>query len=168
MREFQRAFGRAARDGEVIELPGAVGCRAPRLGGHSLVNAAIADDAGVLPELARRYGSAEVWGVWAHESDAALRTALSDLGMQLDSSPTAMGRELGDSLSPVPGVEPLDDLDVFDAVEFAGWDFPAGTMAEGIPGVLHEFRCYPERAAAGAPGAIVATVHHRGDCGVTL
>jgi GNAT superfamily N-acetyltransferase len=88
--------------------------------------------------------------------------------MRLDSSPTAMGCELDDSIPAVTGVETLRDLAVFDAVESAAWEFPAGALAEGMPGVLDEFHCYLARDAGGAPGAIVGTLHHRGDCGVTL
>jgi GNAT superfamily N-acetyltransferase len=170
MREFQRAFGRAARDGQVIELPGAVGCVTPRLGGHSLFNAAVVDDVAALPALADRYGAAgvEKWGVWAHESDRELRDALSGSGMTLDSSPTAMGRELDDSLPAPRGVEPLRDLAIFDAVESAAWDFPAHALTDGMPGVLDEFRCYLARDPDGAPAAIVGALHHRGDCAVTL
>jgi GNAT superfamily N-acetyltransferase len=172
MREFARAFGRGARDGEVIEEPGVVACVTPRLGAHSLFNAALLDDVALLPRLASRYEAAgvEAWGVWVHESEAEKRDALAEFGLVLDSSPTAMARGLDESLVPPSGasVEPLHDLDVFDEVESAAWDFPPGALADGMPGVVREFRCYLARAGDGAPGAIVGTLHHRGDCGVTL
>jgi GNAT superfamily N-acetyltransferase len=175
MREFQRAFGRSAQGGEVIELPGIVGCITPGLGTHSMFNASVPDGAeplrAALPELSRRYAERGVsaWGVWAHDSDAESARACEDHGMRLDSTPAAMGRELRAGDFEAPGeVERMADLDAFDVVEAGAWGFQPGVIAAAQPHVLREYRCYLARDERGAPAAIVGTIHHRGDCGVTL
>jgi GNAT superfamily N-acetyltransferase len=175
MREFQRAFGRAARDGQVIELDGVVASVAPGLGTHSLFNAALyerADDLrAALPELERRYDEAGVdaWGAWTHGSDTGAARALEEHGLVLDATPAAMARELapGD-FEPVGTVERTADMETFDRIEAAAWDFIPGAFADGMPGALSEFRVHLARDERGEPAAIVGTVHHRGDCGVTL
>ena len=175
MREFQRAFGRAARDGQVIELDGVVACLTPGLPAHSLFNACVyewaADLRAALPELARAYEAAGVrkWAAWAHESDSEATAALQEYGMVLDSEPASMGRPLapGD-FEPDGGIERTEDLAAFDRIEALAWDFPVGVFAEAMPNTLQEFNCYLAREGNGTPAAIVGTLHHRGDCGVTL
>jgi GNAT superfamily N-acetyltransferase len=175
MREFQRAFARSARDGALIELPGVVGCLTPGLAGHSMFNAAVPDDAeslrAALPLLATRYEGRGIgaWGVWTHSSDAAAARVCEDYGLRLDSTPAAMGRDLGPrDFEPPPGVERTGDLDAFDLVETQAWGFEIGTIAAAQPHVLHEYRCYLARDERDAPAAMVGTIHHEGDCGVTL
>jgi GNAT superfamily N-acetyltransferase len=173
MREFQRGFGRAARDGEVIEDGPLVASLAPSLGNHSLFNAMVGGGAGdlraALPELERRYREAGVsaWGAWVHEADTEAEQVLEEHGLELDSSPVAMARELGDE-PPAEGVELTDDLEAFDLVEASAWSFRLGLLTDGLPHALREFRCYLARDDGGNPAAIVGTQHHRGDCGVTL
>ena len=175
MREFQRAFARSARDGAAIDLPGVVGCATPGLAGHSMFNAVVPDDAdslrAALPEVARLFGEHGIsaWGVWMHSSDTAAARVCEEHGMRLDSTPAAMGRELGPGDFESPGgVERTDDLEAFDLVEASAWGFEPGTIAAAQPYVLREYRCYLARDEHGAPAAIAGTIHHRGDCGVTL
>ena len=175
LREFQRAFGRSARDGEVIELDGVVACLTPGLPSHSLFNACVyewaSDLEAALPELGRRYEAAGVrkWGAWAHESDSEATAMLNAHGLVLDSEPVAMARPLAQGdFEPEAGIERTDDLIAFDRVEALAWDFPIGVFADAMPDTLQEFNCYLARDRDGAPAAIVGTLHHRGDCGVTL
>jgi len=176
MREFQRGFGHAASGGGVIELPGVVACLTPALGAHSLFNAAIFDSVdqlrAALPELERRYRDAGVtaWGVWAHSSDSEAERALTDRGMRLDSTPAAMARALDGDLRPADGapVERTADLDAVDLVTALAWGFPVGTTIAAQPRLLEAFNLYLGRDERGDPGCVVGTVHHRGDCGVTL
>jgi GNAT superfamily N-acetyltransferase len=179
LRAFQRGFGRAARDGEVIELPGVVACVTPALGFRSIVNAAVHDGADALrealPELEARYDARGVtaWGVWVHESDTAARDALTEHGLRLDSRPTAMAREIEESIAgePAEGIacERSDDIDAFDAAFAAAYEIPSGAFAYSLPRLAGEYNLYLARAA-GSPeaGCCVATLHHGGDCGVTL
>lgn len=175
MREFQRAFGRSALDGEVIELPGVVACLTPGLSTHSMFNAVVPDGAealrAALPQLERRYAERGIgaWGVWVHASDEEASRACEDRRLRLDSTPTAMGRELheGDFDRPA-GVERTYDIDAFDAVETGAWGFDPGVIGPAQPNVLREYRGYLARDEHGAPAALVGTIHHRGDCGITL
>jgi GNAT superfamily N-acetyltransferase len=176
MREFQRGFGRAARDGGVIELPGAVACLTPGFGTHSLFNAAVfeagADLPALLAELEAIYDDAGVsaWGAWTHESDAAATRAFAAHGLVLDSTPTAMVRALDGSFEPRAEVDVArcDDIASLAAVSAAAWGFPAETAVHAQPGILESFNVYLARDERGEPGCVVGTVHHRGDCGVTL
>ena len=187
LREFQRGFGRAARDGEVIELPGVVACVTPALGFRSIVNAAVYETAAqlraALPELGERYDARGVtaWGVWVHESDSEARDALAEHGLRLDSSPTAMAREIdasiggksdGDGPAGI-ACERTDDIEAFDATFSAAYELPgAGAFVYSLPRLADEYRLYLARDSGdrgdGPAGCCVATVHHRGDCGVTL
>jgi hypothetical protein len=176
MREFQRRFGRAARDGAVLERPGAVGCLTPGLGKHSIFNAAAfepgADVRAVLQDLERVYDDAgvEAWGAWAHESDTEAARAFKDCGLVLDSTPTEMVRALDAAFEAPAAVDVgrTDDLGAFDAVNAAAWDLPPGVTTEAQPRLLDEFNLYVARDERGEPASVVATVHHHGDCGVTL
>jgi GNAT superfamily N-acetyltransferase len=176
MREFQRAFGRAALDGGVIELPGVVACLTPGFGGLSLFNAAVyerpEDAAAALPELERRYREAGIvaWGVWTHSSDAEGARLLGDYGLKLDSTPAAMGRELDGAFERPQGVDVAraDDLETFDLVSAGAWNLPVGSAVAAQPRLLEHFHIYLARDERGEPGCVVGTVHHRGDCGVTL
>jgi GNAT superfamily N-acetyltransferase len=176
MREFQRAFGRSAHGGGVIELPGVVACLTPGFGGHSLFNAAVYERVehavAALPELERRYRDAGVWawGVWAHSSDGDGARVLADHGLKLDSTPTAMGRELDGAVERPRELDvgPADDLEAVDLVSAGAWNLPVGAAVAAQPRLLDEFHVYLARDEHGEPGCVVGTVHHRGDCGVTL
>jgi GNAT superfamily N-acetyltransferase len=179
LRAFQRGFGGAARDGEVIELPGVVACVTPALGFRSIVNAAVHDgvDAlrAALPELGARYDARGVtaWGVWVHESDTAAREVLTEHGLRLDSRPTAMAREIDESIAGGAAEEIVcertDDVDAFDAAFAAAYEIPPGAFAYSLPRLAGEYKLYLARAAGSAEaGCCVAALHHGGDCGVTL
>jgi GNAT superfamily N-acetyltransferase len=175
MRQFQRAFGRSTRDGGVIELPGVVACLTPGFGTHSLFNAAVyervADLRAALPELERRYSAAGVsaWGVWTYGSDGGA-ALLAQHGLRLDSTPAAMGRSLGAGDVPPAGVDCAlaEDVADVDHVSSHAWNLPLGAGARAQPRLLEEFNVYLARDERDRPGCVVGTVHHRGDCGVTL
>src|SRR4051794_8450089 len=129
LREMQRCYGRAATGGGVIELPGAVACLTPGLGVQSLFNAAVfepgADVPALLDELQQRFEDAGIaaWGAWAHDSDQVALDAFVAHGLALDSTPTAMGRDLDLAFEAPAGVDvgPCEDRDEFDAVTTAAW-----------------------------------------------
>jgi GNAT superfamily N-acetyltransferase len=176
LREFQRRFGRAARDGAVLEPPGAVGCLTPGLATHSMFNAAAfepgADVGAALAELERAYDDAGVaaWGAWVHESDAEAARPLAARGLVLDSTPMAMARALDGDFEAPAGVDvgTTDDIEAFDAVTCAAWAMPPRSALGAQPRILEEFNIYVARDESGEPACVVGTVHHRGDCGVTL
>lgn len=173
---FARAFGRTARDGAVIKLAGIVASVAPAIGFRSLFNAAAyrsADDLGpALPRLSEAFDEAGIaaWAVWAHESDHRAAALLTEAGLRLDSSPTAMWAAIEEIEAP-PGAidaERTDDLEAFDAVLAAGYDFPPGVFPYCFPRLLDEFHGYLARGPDGRPACAVATIDCGVDCGVNL
>src|SRR5438093_6593929 len=92
---FSGAFGRAARDGAVLEYEGVVASVAPAIPFRSIFNSAAYRHAqqlsAALPGLSADYAAAGItaWGVWAHESDERAKAALEAAGLLRDSEPTA-------------------------------------------------------------------------------
>jgi GNAT superfamily N-acetyltransferase len=174
---FSRAFGRAARDGVVLEYDGVVGSVAPAIPFRSIFNSAAYRDsrqlAAVLPRLSADYEAAGVtaWGVWVHESDQLAMAAIEAAGLRRDSQPTAMIAALDVFEAGASGgakLETAQDLEEFDSVLAAAYDFPPGVLVYCFPSLLEEFRGFVARDPAGTPVCALATVEVGGDCGVTL
>lgn len=178
LRAFQRAFGNAAEHGQVIDLPGVTACVCPWLGFRSLFNAAAYETpealAAALPKLAEAYGDAGVtaWGVWAHESDSKANDVLAQAGLGIDSRPLAMELKLRslDHSQEWPGIsiERTRDLEAFDAVLAAAYDFPPTAFVQSLPRLLDHFDGYLGRDRGGRPVGALAAVISEGDCGITL
>ncbi|MEA2391511.1 MAG: hypothetical protein QOK31_1620 [Solirubrobacteraceae bacterium] len=174
---FHRSFGLAARDGEVFEAPGVVASIAPAIPFRSIFNAAAHETpdalAPVLPVLRDRYERAGVtaWGVWAHEDDSRAAELLTEAGLRIDSSPTAMVRSLGPEdaeFAPTLDVVRADELPPVDAALAAAYDYPPGVLPWCFPSLLERFRGFLARDERGEPAAAVVTVHRDGDCGFTM
>jgi len=174
---FSRAFGRAARDGAVLEYDGVVASVAPAIPFRSIFNSAAFRDsrqlAAALPRLAADYGAAGItaWGVWVHESDQNGIAAIEAAGLRRDSEPTAMIAALDVFEAGTSGATKLEaaqDLEEFDRVLAAAYEFPPGVLVYCFPSLLDEFRGFVARDPAGTAICALATVEVGGDCGVTL
>jgi GNAT superfamily N-acetyltransferase len=175
---WQRALGRAATGGRVLEIGGLVASVVPAARSRSLVNAAVLPhggvlDARVLARLAGAYREAggEVWGVWVHDSDEAARAQLADAGYVLDSHPVAMALDL-DGLQAANGphdveVEPTRDLALLAQPLGAGYNFPPEFLTHGLPGLLDHCEGWIARVD-GAPAAGLVIVAHEQDAGVFM
>src|SRR5438132_3110580 len=142
---FSRAFGRAARDGTVLEYDGVVASVAPAIPFRSIFNSAAYHDsrqlAAALPRLTADYEAAGItaWGVWVHESDQDGVAVIEAAGLRRDSQPTAMISALDvleASASGAPKLEAARDLEEFDRVLAAAYDFPPGVLVYCFPGLL--------------------------------
>lgn len=174
---FSRAFGRSARDGAVLEYDGVVASVAPAIPFRSIFNSAAYRDAQqlavALPSLEADYEAAGItaWGVWAHESDREAIAAIEGAGLRRDSQPTAMIASLDSPEPDLSGAAELGlsrDLEEFDRVLAAAYNFPPGVFVYCFPQLLDEFRCLVVRESSGAAVCALATVEVEGDCGVTL
>lgn len=65
-------------------------------------------------------------------------------------------------------VESAQDLEEFDRVLSAAYDFPPGVLVYCFPRLLDEFRGFVARDPSGTAVCALATVEVAGDCGVTL
>jgi ribosomal protein S18 acetylase RimI-like enzyme len=178
LQAWQRALGRAAAGGRVIEVGELVASVVPAARSRSLLNAAVlshraALDADALSRLAEGYRAAggEVWGVWVHESNRAARTILKQAGFALDSHPAAMAIELGAlafrPAAPGVEVERTDDLALIAQPLGAGYGFPPEFLTQGLPGLLEHCEGWVARIA-GVPAAGLLIVTHDSDAGVVM
>lgn len=175
---WQRALGRAAAGGRVLEIGGLVASVVPAARSRSLVNAAVLPhggvlDARVLARLAEAYRDAggEVWGVWVHDSNHAARAQLEDAGYARDSHPAAMALDLdGLGAADEPHgveVEPTRDLALLAEPLGAGYKFPPEFLTQGLPALLDHCEGWIARVD-GAPAAGLVIVVHEQDAGVFM
>jgi ribosomal protein S18 acetylase RimI-like enzyme len=178
LQAWQRALGRAAAGGQVIEMDGLVASIVPAARSRSLVNAAVvphggALDGAVLARLGDVYREAggEVWGVWVHDGNHAVRAELERAGYVLDSHPAAMALEI-DSLSPAAApagvtVQPTRDLRLLAGPLGAGYGFPAQFLTHGLPALLDHCEAWIAHVD-GTPAAGLLIVIHQRDAGVFM
>lgn len=176
---WQRALGRAAAGGSVIEAGELVGSVVPAAPSRSILNAAAGPsamhlDGSVLAQLAAHYDAAGItaFGVWVHEDDSAAAQALTHAGFRVDSRPAAMACDLADldALAVAGGeltVESTTDLALLAEPLSAGYGFPAALLTRGLPDLLEHAQGWVARVA-GVPASAAAIVRAGDDAGVFM
>jgi hypothetical protein len=175
---WQRALGRAATGGGVVEVGGLVGSIVPAAPSRSILNAAagargVSPERGVVGAVAARYADAGVsaWGVWVHEDETRSAVVLAADGLTIDSRPTAMGLDLS-TLGPAAAPEGISveltrDVALLAEPLAAGYGFPAALLTAGLPRLLD----YAEGWVAlvdGVPASGAVVVRCGDDAGVFL
>ncbi len=175
---WQRALGRAAAGGAVLEVGRLVGSVVPAAPSRSILNAAAGPRGmtftpALLRELAARYAEAGIaaWGVWIHEDETAACGALEAAGLTIDSRPTAMALDLAGLVPPpAPGtvsVAPVTDLAMLAEPLGAGYGFPPELLTRGLPGLLDSVEAWTGRVND-LPAAGAAIVRSEADAGVFM
>lgn len=181
LQPFLELIGAGADGSKLIRDGGVVSAVAPAGKHSSLLNSTVYSDpvamAAAIPRLAAEYRDAGVraWGVWVNDSDQFVREALTNAGLHLDSTPTAMGadvRELRLRDAPPPGVTTTEvwDTATFCAINESAYGLSPGAFAGVFAQSEGDESAHCFFAMRGGTAVSCAVTCHTpdGDCGVFM